>query len=277
MGDVFSQRIPTLKSCPHFLRGRLRFSFSFLCVNGIGPEKLGLLAETRAWKLFGLIPMMLLHRPRGSRSVGRDELCKRADEVARGHWMELIMSARNGHRTPSLPGVERTDEGERTRRGVVAQERVMQGQRCQSQVQPIPLDVMDFTPETPVELDSRVFATSLRSAPRGSAAGPGGCTYEMLQVCLDDVEVLQMLTSAAEKFSIAALPRVVSKLSSKHNMTALLKRDGGVRGIATGTSFRMLVAKSLARQFSKEVERACVQFQFALSTRAGTDCVGHVT
>ena len=28
LGDVFSQRIPTLKSCPHFL-GRFRFSFSF--------------------------------------------------------------------------------------------------------------------------------------------------------------------------------------------------------------------------------------------------------
>ena len=131
-----------------------------------------MLAETRAWKLFGLIPMMLLHRPRGSGSVGRDELCKRADEFARGHWMELIQSARNSHRTPSSPGVERTDEEERTRRGVVAQERVMQGQvsrarqvltgaalapktletleelrrkRCQSQVQPIPLDVMEFT------------------------------------------------------------------------------------------------------------------------------------
>ena len=58
-------------------------------------------------------------------------------------------------------------------------------------------------------------------------------------------------------------------------MTALQKKDGGVRGIAIGTSFRHLVAKSLARQFSDEVESACSPFQFALSTRAGTDCVGH--
>ena len=58
-------------------------------------------------------------------------------------------------------------------------------------------------------------------------------------------------------------------------MTALQKPDGGVRGIATGTSFRRLVAKTLARQFSKQVETTCAPFQFALSTRAGTDCVGH--
>ena len=111
LGDVFSQRIPTLNSCPHFLRGRFRFSFSFaLRERHRAREDGDVLAETRAWKLFGLIPMMLLHRPRGSGSVGRDELCKRADEFARGHWMELIQSA----------GVERTDEEERTRRGVVA-------------------------------------------------------------------------------------------------------------------------------------------------------------
>ena len=58
-------------------------------------------------------------------------------------------------------------------------------------------------------------------------------------------------------------------------MTALQKPDGGVRGIATGTSFRRLVARTLARQFGKAVEATCAPFQFALSTRAGTDCVGH--
>ena len=55
-------------------------------------------------------------------------------------------------------------------------------------------------------------------------------------------------------------------------MTVLQKREGGVHGIATGTS---LVAKTLARQFMEQVESTCAPFQFALSTRAGTDCVGH--
>ena len=59
-------------------------------------------------------------------------------------------------------------------------------------------------------------------------------------------------------------------------MTALRKRDEGVRGIVAGAAFRRLVARSLARQFGEEMEAACAPFQFALSTRAGTDCVGHV-
>ena len=48
-----------------------------------------------------------------------------------------------------------------------------------------------------------------------------------------------------------------------------------MREIATGTSFRRLVAKTLARQFNVEVEAGCAPFQFALSTRAGVDFVGH--
>ena len=41
------------------------------------------------------------------------------------------------------------------------------------------------------------------------------------------------------------------------SMTALQKPDGGVRGTATGTSFRRLVARTLARQFGKAVEATC--------------------
>ena len=33
--------------------------------------------------------------------------------------------------------------------------------------------------------------------------------------------------------------------------------------------------RPLARQFGKVVELTCVPFQFAFSTRAGTDSVGH--
>ena len=50
-----------------------------------------------------------------------------------------------------------------------------------------------------------------------------------------------------------------------------------MRGIATGTSFRRLVAKTLARQFGKAVEAVCAPYQSDLSTRAGTDCAGHAT
>ena len=40
-------------------------------------------------------------------------------------------------------------------------------------------------------------------------------------------------------------------------MTALSKPDGGVRGIATGTSFRRLVAKTLARRRARPFSSPC--------------------
>ena len=84
-----------------------------------------------------------------------------------------------------------------------------------------------------------------------------------------------MLLHAAEDFARGQVPDDVCHALMLATMTGINKRDGGVRGIATGTSFRRLVAKVLARQFSEAVEATCAPFQFALSTRAGTDCVGH--
>ena len=51
-------------------------------------------------------------------------------------------------------------------------------------------------------------------------------------------------------------------------MTALSKPFGGVRSIA--------IARTLAKQFMEEFEAECAPFQYVLSTRAGTDCVGHL-
>ena len=98
----------------------------------------------------------------------------------------------------------------------------------------------------------------------------------MLRVCLDDREVLQLLFRAAEDAARGEMPQSVCRAFMSATMMALQKKDGGARRIATGTSFRRLIAKTLARQFGKTVESICSPFQL-LSTRAGTDCVGHLS
>ena len=63
------------------------------------------------------------------------------------------------------------------------------------------------------------------------------------------------------------------------HLTALQKLDetgtptGDVRGIATGIVLRRLVARTVAQQYSAVVLQATSPFQYALSTRAGVDCV----
>ena len=53
-------------------------------------------------------------------------------------------------------------------------------------------------------------------------------------------------------------------------MTALQKPSGGVRGIVVG-----LVGRTMAQQMSDAVKAATAPFQYALSTRAGTECIAH--
>ena len=78
----------------------------------------------------------------------------------------------------------------------------------------------------------------------------------MLRVLLDDHEGLLLLTAAAEDFARGDVLEGIFSAFMLTTMTVLQKWGGGVRGIATGTSFRRLVAKTLARQFMEPAHRS---------------------
>ena len=61
----------------------------------------------------------------------------------------------------------------------------------------VPQDVMELVPDKPVHLDLALFTQCVRNAPSGNASHPGGCTNEMLRICLDDHELFQLLFRAA--------------------------------------------------------------------------------
>ena len=62
----------------------------------------------------------------------------------------------------------------------------------------------------------------------------------------------------------------------KGTLTALLKSSGKVREIVAGDSLQRLVTRTLSKQYGSEMEAACWPHQYALSTRAGTECVAHL-
>ena len=93
---------------------------------------------------------------------------------------------------------------------------------------------------------------------------------------LEDMDIFDMLFEAAPSFAQARIPEEVKVFLMNARLTALAKEDGGVRGIATGDTLQRLVARTLARQFAEEFEEECAPFQYALSTRVGTGCVGHM-
>ena len=112
-----------------------------------------------------------------------------------------------------------------------------------------------WEPETPVQIDRKMFMKSLKTVPKGSP-GPGGCT-------LDEVGTLELLLEAASSLAHAKVPQGIAEALTCARLAALSKPDGGVRGIATVCSLRRLVARTLAKQFAEEFERECVLFQHA--------------
>ena len=187
--ELFLLRVPMLKSCP---RGRLRFRFLIaLRERHRAMMANDWVAEERAWKLFGLVPVMLLHRPRHTGSVGRDELAKRADDFGRGKWTELIECARGNVQDHCCSSADVVKDD--ARRGEAAQSRVRRGQvsrarheltgpplapkteatladlrakRPQEQQRAIPSEVVDYVPGSPLQLDAISFTKCLRSTIR---------------------------------------------------------------------------------------------------------------
>ena len=140
----------------------------------------------------------------------------------------------------------------------------------------VPGHIAQLQPCNLLDLDQFKFRECIHSARRGAAAGPSGMTVELLKPMLESGVDIQHLYDVASGFARGeVLPEVVDALRMGR-MTALQKDDGGVRGIVVGDVFRRVVARTIAKQFSKRGEAATAPFQFALSTRAGCECVTHL-
>ena len=212
-------------------------------------------AETRGWKLF-VDHDVVSYRPHGTKAVGREELAHRAEEFSRGRWTDLISQAQH-HRVVSPRVQPQTDEDDMELRGHAAMAKIqagqvsrasprldgstlaprteetfnlLQGRRPQEQVRPIPEEVLRFRPEQQLKFKKSVFSKCLREAPSGSSPGPGGCSNEVLRVCLEDGELLSLLHFAAQDFARGEVPPEITHLFTLASMTAIRKADGGVRG-----------------------------------------------
>jgi hypothetical protein len=100
-------------------------------------------------------------------------------------------------------------------------------------------------------------------------------TTEHLQCLLEDEAFSSLLAHAASMLAKGSIPRVARDVLRLGRLTALSKPGGRVRGITTGEVMRRLVAKTLAQTYAKVIDQACSPFQYALSTRAGTECIVH--
>ena len=113
---------------------------------------------------------------------------------------------------------------------------------------------------------------SERDISRVAAVAGGIC--EHLRPLLTHPDDTLLLHRMGEQLARGQVPQVVIEAIRVVRMTVLQKPDCGFRGIVTGDILRRLVGRTMP-QTNSIVERCTAPFRYALTTRAGTQCVAH--
>ena len=199
---------------------------------GRGTER----CRERGWKLFLLLPRMLLHRPPRGGLISKEKLGARFQLFAQGQWAASAScddrQLRDGRR-------RRVNGDDLERRAKRAELLVGMGE-----------------------------LSSARQALEGAELALG--TNETLQMLSDHSNAAR---KPKVQGSLLQACREVGPRMGR--MTALRNADGRVRGIVAGDVIRKLMARTISQQPSQAVEAATAPFQYALSTRAGCKCIAH--
>ena len=106
--DVFDSRAVVMQSVPFFLRGAFRGAVR-VSLQAIlrGYEQRSELRIARGWKLFMLLPRLLLFRPRKGGKVPKKALEERFQLFQEGRWLELLAFCRETERQVHQSSVRR--------------------------------------------------------------------------------------------------------------------------------------------------------------------------
>ena len=86
---------------------------------------------------------------------------------------------------------------------------------------------------------------------------------------MEDETAFDCLFDVAQILAKAQAPMLILDVLRHSALTALLKPNAKVRGIASGDAFRRLVTKALARQYQEELRNAVFPTMLAFATGAG--------
>ena len=301
--EEFDERACVMKSVPRFMNGPYKIAMR------VALEEMNTIDEVRVergWKLFLLLPRMLLHRASRGGLIPRPKLMNRLELFNRGAWRELLeasrkcshqaaVSRRRKNRRPEqdiarrvsraaslvhmgeLSSARQALEGASLAPGSEATLNALRDpeKRPQFPRHPLPRELVYPGPEVEFDLDEFRFARNLRSAKRGAAGGPSGMTVEHLQPLLGHLRDLRSFIRASEQLSRARVPHSIREAVRLGRLTALQKPNGGVRGIVAGDIVRRIVARTMSQQLMSEVQHATAPFQYALATKSGCESFAH--
>ena len=208
--EEFAIPFQPLRDVPRFQAPGVRRAFTFALRALLRPAPQAGITSERAWKLFLLVPRLLLARPDQSGATGKAVLLQRITDFEAGRWPSLLRAARHAntqppHTTAAQPERTRERACAQVRRGQLSRARQTltsaplapgnaetlrqltdPSRRPPEPRQPLPQDLASFRPAEQVRLTPAALGEALRTAKRGTAAGLSGAAIEHYRLLLED-------------------------------------------------------------------------------------------
>ena len=91
LSELFKRRAEVMQSVPHVLKGAFRMALRVACQEILeGMEASSEVRVVRGWKLFLVLPRMMLFRPSRGGTVSRKKLESRVRQFQEGDWISLL-------------------------------------------------------------------------------------------------------------------------------------------------------------------------------------------
>ncbi|CAI5520296.1 unnamed protein product [Closterium sp. Naga37s-1] len=135
----------------------------------------------------------------------------------------------------------------------------------------------DFSPSEVPQLTIPLLHQALRSAPRGTAAGPSGWLIEHLRdTFLSYQSHLPHLLRLFQNWLQGDLPQTVRPYFTASTLVALQKPQGGVRPIAIGEILPRLLSRCVTLHFKQQIRDFFLpSLQFGVAVSAGIEVMAH--
>ena len=244
-----------MKTAPGFLKGPYRFAMRLAMRDACtASSNRSELQSVRAWKLFLLLPRMLLWKPSRGGMVPKWKLQERFAAFARRDWGSLLSQSEEAAKSAAairqrrqrtrVDSVEQRAERAQSlaELGELSSARLaLDGASCAPRNEQtlralrdprrrlvalrehLPDEVQSHQPVVPFDLDHEAVLQNLRSARRGAAPGSSGMTSEHLRLLLEHDGDGVLLCEQAEQFARASVPEEIVDALRMGRMTALQK------------------------------------------------------
>ena len=232
---VFMRRAVVMKTVPKFLRGPYRSAMRVAMEEAVHENDQ---RREQRWKLFFLLPRLLLFRPARGGDIHKGKLAQRFQDYSLGKWSELLrastQSAEDASKAQSTKRRHHFVEDELDRRAARVLSLVQMGELssgrhalegafltpgkqqnlealCDSvRRPPVPRDplppaVVGHVPDERFSLEEHRLTANLRSSRRGAAAGVSGMTTDHFRPQLDHVQDTHLFFLMGEQLAKVTL------------------------------------------------------------------------